>query len=250
MERLPDVLPPGKPPQRIYISGHTYKLISTYAPLPAVVNAVKLVWKWASTAGRIARNIMFAQTPPAADTTDSVFLKAIANAIMTSLSTAGLGGSVGTTWSLNNVEAHDLSGASESVGVSDHAAIAGTASGTLLPPQCAVVISWHIAASYRGGKPRTYLPGIPSTALNLSYDSVLNPTYATGVQTQANNFASSFNASSPGGHDCILGTVSYHSGHAVRPTPIFRPFGEAVVHERLDSQRRRNGKESAFGVTP
>jgi hypothetical protein len=47
-----------------------------------------------------------------------------------------------------------------------------------------------------------------------------------------------------------LGTISYHTGHAVRPTPLFREYINVAVHERIDSQRRRSGRESAFGVIP
>jgi hypothetical protein len=47
-----------------------------------------------------------------------------------------------------------------------------------------------------------------------------------------------------------LGTISYQTAHAPRPTPVFRAFGVPHVHERLDSQRRRSGKESTFGSVP
>jgi hypothetical protein len=48
----------------------------------------------------------------------------------------------------------------------------------------------------------------------------------------------------------ILGTLSFQTAHAVRPTPVFRPFGAAHVHERMDSQRRRSGRENLFPVVP
>jgi hypothetical protein len=74
--------------------------------------------------------------------------------------------------------------------------------------------------------------------------------FATNWRVGWNSFAASVNSSSPGGHDIILGTISYQTGHSPRPTPLFRPFGDAHVHERLDSQRRRSGRESLFPAVP
>jgi hypothetical protein len=52
---------------------------------------------------------------------------------------------------------------------------AGLASGTTAPANLAVVISWQIGRRYRGGHPRTYLPG-PITEYTLDHVHWSQPT--------------------------------------------------------------------------
>jgi hypothetical protein len=111
-------------------------------------------------------------------------------------------------------------------------------------------MSWRIVDSYRGGKPRTYLPGIPTSALATQGDSTLLLSYAQQVQIQANILLGLLNGIMVESSPTSFGTISYHHAHAIRPTPIFRPYQAVEVHERLDSQRRRSGKESSFGEYP
>ena len=103
------------------------------------------------------------------------------------------------------------------------------------------VLSWLISASYRGGKPRTYLPGVnehgtsdhrsvtPATALALTNDAIAwkAAIAALGVS----------DLSSP-----VLGCVSFRTGNAPRGTALFRPFTGVTVHPRLGTQRRRYGR--------
>jgi hypothetical protein len=58
----------------------------------------------------------------------------------------------------------------------------------------------------------------------------------------------SFNSTTTGlaGGVETLGTISHYAHHAILDPPIWRPFIAAHVHERIDSQRRRNGKEVLF----
>jgi hypothetical protein len=115
-----------------------------------------------------------------------------------------------------------------------------------LPPQCAVAWSWRIARSYRGGKPRNYMPGVPTTATVTAYGSAIQLSYATSLRNNVVLFLNRFNAITVTGGTVALGNLSYRTGGALRPTPLFDPFVDVHVHERLDSQRRRSGKESAF----
>jgi hypothetical protein len=70
------------------------------------------------------------------------------------------------------------------------------------------------------------------------------------ILTAASSFRNNINASVVSTFTPTLGTISYQSGHAPRPTPLWRSFLPPRIHERMDSQRRRNGKESSFPSIP
>lgn len=127
-------------------------------------------------------------------------------------------------------------------------AISGTYSEPALPPQCAVALSWQISRRYRGGKPRTYIPAIPTTAVGGDGSAALTSAYMTIAETAGDNFLTFLNAVSGLTHAIHLCNVSYFSGLAPRISPQVDVTQSIVVHGRLDSQRRRSGKESAFPV--
>lgn len=218
-------------------------------PRPPLANTVKLEINWQNSLGRPAHNITYALFNPPADTTNTTLLLDTANALMTALSTGSphITSQLSAQWTLESVTASDNSGASDATSTSTVTPVAGASGGPSLPPQCAACISFDIAARYRGGKPRWYIPGIPNTAQTETDDSGLNSTFATALEEGANQMIGQFNASNPFSSPCTLGTISYFSGKVPRVTPLFRAFGLAAVHQRLDSQRRRSGKESAFG---
>lgn len=117
------------------------------------------------------------------------------------------------------------------------------------PPQCAVCITWKGAIGWRGGRPRTYLPGVPSSATAGSVGSAaLSSSFTAPLATAAQNFISDVNALTIAGNSVTLGLISYYSKGAFRIPPIFIPFQTAVVHDRLDSQRRRSGKERTYSI--
>ena len=103
------------------------------------------------------------------------------------------------------------------------------------------VISWLGGWHYKGGKPRTYMAGLPegveATTTTLTSD------YVESLRVDANDFLSAVNAlgttAFPG---CSLGTISYQSGGVWRDPPVFFPYDGAVVHTRIASQRRRLGR--------
>jgi hypothetical protein len=241
---------PDPPPGRVYISGHQYRIVSPSVVLPAIANVVKLILNWVGPAGRVAKNILFAKmSGGTGSTSDPIFLNAVANGLMSSIQTATISPIVNSAWTLSGVTARDAGGTSAQ-GVSTHAPIVGGGSGQCLPPNVAVAISWIIPESYRGGKPRTYLPGVSASALIDTGQSGLTSTFCSSLDAAATLLMNDFNTHPISGSTVTLGTVSYHTGHAVRPTPLFRTYVDVKVHERVDSQRRRLGKESAFPVTP
>lgn len=126
--------------------------------------------------------------------------------------------------------------------------IAGGGTSAPLPPQCAVCITWKASFSWRGGRPRTYLGGITGDFQNSVADSKLAPAKVATLETAVSAFLTAVNAITVGGATVALGFPSYYSKGAFRTPPLFFPFTGHVVHERLDSQRRRSGKESLFGV--
>jgi hypothetical protein len=158
---------------------------------------------------------------------------------------------ISSTWTLQNCTCHDLGGTSASA-VSTTPALPGTAAAAPFSANTAVVISWQWAPAIRGGRPRTYIPGIPQNAILTTGSSQLSSAYAGSMYAAAAAFLTSVNAHTPpgGASHMTLGAVSYYHGHAVRPTPVFNPFLSARVHERLDSQRRRLGKEATYPIVP
>lgn len=241
---------PSPPPTRVTISGHTYRLQAPRAVLPPLVNAMKVILNWAGPTATVARNIFFVnRVSGSGSTSDPTFLNAVANQIMTSWATSNLNSKVGPEWTLQSATVKDLGGTTAQ-STSTAASIPGTNSGTSMAPGVSIALSWQIAETYRGGKPRTYLPGVPSNATTAPGGSTIGGTFATQLDAAATLFLNDFNSHSVLSTSLQLGTVSYHTSHAVRPTPVFRAWFGVRIHERLDSQRRRNGKESAFPVTP
>jgi hypothetical protein len=100
------------------------------------------------------------------------------------------------------------------------------------------VIDWVIDASYRGGHPRTYLAGVPTSDISNGSDvhadvrAALAGAAAAVMVTVEAIVSAAFAT-------CQLGTVSYSVANAWRTPPIFRAYSGAVCGATLGSQRRR-----------
>jgi hypothetical protein len=118
----------------------------------------------------------------------------------------------------------------------------GSAAGDSLGANSAIVTSWKIPATWRGGKPRSYLPGIPVTGL---YDiRLLGDAFIGTVQTAALAFLNGVNALTLSGVTQVrLGTVSFQHANAWRTPPVFFEYVGVGVQKRICSQRRRLGSE-------
>jgi hypothetical protein len=126
-------------------------------------------------------------------------------------------------------------------------ATAGTdVSGANLPANCAVGVSWISNVYWRGGKPRNYFCGISSNDMNLPADSQhLTAAAVAAWDGNAGLYLTDVNAITHGAiTGTALGFVSFRSGNADRPAPLFFPFLGHRVHNRLDTQRRRLGRET------
>lgn len=217
-------------------------------PRPPLAQTVKIELNWTSDGIAVAHNIGYGLVGSGGDTTSDTLLVAIAQSVHTHYASSGMPAQLSEHWGLNFVTASDNSGASEAYGNSTASRTPGTDSSMPTPPQVAACLSWQIAARYRGGKPRWYLPGITTGALSASYGSALLPSWCDATKNAAVTWLDAVNTSAPGGATLQIGTISFFTAKAPRVTPVFRSFLGVVVHERLDSQRRRSGKESAFGV--
>jgi hypothetical protein len=119
----------------------------------------------------------------------------------------------------------------------------GTRTGTAFSAQVAVVGSWVVNFRRRGGHWRTYLPfGVVADLLN---QTQWVPTFAAAVQTGLAAFRTALNGMNVGGSPVTMVGVSYFDAHALRPTPLVLPIQGVAVHPRVDTQRRRLGKEHA-----
>jgi hypothetical protein len=222
-------------------------------PLPPIANVLRLILKYdnsptAPPNPSHAINQLYLQYsgPISFTATECV---AVANGAMVWW-TSHFQPLLSTSWQLNGAEAHAADGTGV-FGVSTSAAVLGTTASAPLPPQCAVCLSWVGAPGYRGGKPRSYLPGIPTSAIVASSSS-LNGTYALSVKTAGTAAIADMSHFTVGGATPVIGTVSYISKTLTpspphhRATPLFWQYLACNVHERLDSQRRRSGKERSF----
>jgi hypothetical protein len=117
---------------------------------------------------------------------------------------------------------------------------AGGKVGTRLPNSASCCITWKTAAHYRGGHARTYLP--PTIASDLTVGTTLIGTYVTAVQAGAAGFLADINAVAVAGPP-TLGLVRRQVNKVTLTTPLFYPYTDAVVDSRIDTQRRRLGKD-------
>jgi hypothetical protein len=119
----------------------------------------------------------------------------------------------------------------------------GTGSATNnLPANVALVISEKIARRYRGGHPRMYLTG--QLLINVSVQTNWTPAWVTTASTAAASWRTAINALSLTSMPTIqLVNLSYYTNHLLRPTPTVDVVTAMAVHSRIDTMRRRLGKE-------
>jgi hypothetical protein len=130
------------------------------------------------------------------------------------------------------------------LGVNEPHTDTGSMSGSVLPSQVSCGISWTVQAAYKGGHPRTYLP--PPSQNALLSTRLFNPSFQAAVAGAANQFLANINVLKAGELDDLhLGTVSFVHQKQWRTPPVFRDFvpGRATVDQRIDTQRRRLGRD-------
>lgn len=120
----------------------------------------------------------------------------------------------------------------------------GVQTGTYLPANCAVCLSWQIAPHYRGGHPRTYLCGIPYEFVSGS--TSINGSGISDYVSAGNAFHADLEAITGVGSGISTvehGVASFVRDGAWRTPPVFYRIVGCAVDSRLDSQRRRLGSD-------
>lgn len=125
----------------------------------------------------------------------------------------------------------------------------GQDSGLTLPANVALCVSWKTSAYYRGGHSRTYLCGIVQDRLENSK--------SWSAQTLADFAAGALDFRQKIGQISVIGVSSVTFGYLQQfanggslktpreylNPPVFHPIVGHTVHPRVDSQRRRLGRE-------
>ena len=100
------------------------------------------------------------------------------------------------------------------------------------------VVNWHINAYYRGGHPRSYVPGVITG--NVTNGSGITGGAQSSVTSAYTNFLTAVNGYTTTNISAAsMGTMSFQSGNAWRGTPLFRKYQSVSVRALLGSQRRR-----------
>lgn len=207
--------------------------------LPVVPNVCKVIMH-GSKSGHTFINTWYAKygTFP----TDQAGANAVAAAMATAYWNA-FGSVQATAAGHVSTQVIDLATRTGITGV-DTTTHSGTHAGAqALPVNVACCISWVIADRYRGGHPRIYLPAADGTDIGTA--SSWSTTSLAAYQNAANGFHAAINALTTAGTTWQHVAVRYFSQNQVLPNPYVRPVNGTVVHTRVDTQRRRLGKESA-----
>lgn len=143
-------------------------------------------------------------------------------------------------YSGDTVRAVDLS---LSTGEEATVALSGTGGTTSsgVPQSAACCISWRINKHYRGGHPRTYLG--PLFAAAIESPTSLAATYVAQVAAAAESFRTAINAGTTGGQTISLVAVHRYEGGVPLLVPQASPILAATVDTRIDTMRRRLGRD-------
>lgn len=148
---------------------------------------------------------------------------------------------VNSKFILATAEVTDLSNDTGVVGIASGSTpgSAGSSS-TALPANICLCVSWKTTAHYRGGHGRTYFAGMGLT------DQLNMTSWTTAVQTAwlaaANNFRTAITTIgvTP---TLFLVIVSRWKDKTTRVTPLARNVVAASIDSRIDTQRRRLGRD-------
>lgn len=208
---------------------------------PPLANTYKVEIYYKGPNNIQARNIAYVQVTEYSN--NEVLLQGLAEALWNAL--AGGSSSWNTLftsdWDLYQVVVVDNTGASDAYGL-----YGGTGTGFKSPPtvapQVCICVTWPIAARYRGGHPRWYVPGAPTSDLAVEGGNMWSTTALGQFQADAALTLTAINAITFNAGTVTLGTISYYSGHVLREPPLWRSFTDPQINPRLCTQRRRLGK--------
>jgi hypothetical protein len=124
-------------------------------------------------------------------------------------------------------------------------AVAGEDSGVYLDAGASLLISWRVSASWRGGHPRTYLPGITQDRLQTA--TAFSTATITEYQGAVDDFLAAVNALTPAVFTSVtLGCLRrFADGGSTQTPPVyldppeFVPFASGLCRKQVAHQRRR-----------
>lgn len=152
-------------------------------------------------------------------------LKVVVDAIATSYATNMLHQAPNTV-TVEQITASWLHATGQSLDYVGAYSLAGSDTGTVADDAAAAVINWTIGDYYRGGHPRTYVPGVETNKMTGGSDltSSARSTYAQ----YANTFRNAVNALTSGNITAVkLGTVRFVSNKQWLSPPVFREYTSA-----------------------
>jgi hypothetical protein len=210
-------------------------------PLPDVANVckVRLIGTYNSVRWVNVMHLKFASS-----TVDATALATIATGVRTAWST-NIAPLCFNATQLQIVEVTDISSRTGAQGV-DSSGANGSAIGGGLPNNVAACLTLKVGNRYRGGHPRMYLPGVP--AGNTTDGHTWTSTAITAYQNGGRNFRTALNALTAGSTTWSMVAVSYYQtlggSQAYKVPPGVYVITDVLCHTRMDSMRRRLGKEA------
>jgi hypothetical protein len=147
-----------------------------------------------------------------------------------------------TLLTLTSISAILYSSDDENLHGTASASLGGSVSGNPMPAQVSIGITWSIAVSYRGGHPRTYLCGVPYAAMDGL--TTISSSVAGAIASDAAAWHTDLEAFSGTNWTATEhGVMSFVRDDAWRTPPVFYRITGARVDARLDTQRRRLGRD-------
>lgn len=117
-------------------------------------------------------------------------------------------------------------------------ALTGGAGAAVADAAASIVVDWKISDYYRGGHPRSYVPGVVSG--NVTNGSDLSGGYLTSLATGFGALRNHINALTATHVSQVeMGTVRFQSADAWLTPPVFRPYTSVSIRAKLGTQRRR-----------
>lgn len=146
----------------------------------------------------------------------------------------------GITVQLQRVEGIDLRAPDAAQGGVD-ANITGSRTGAALPVQAACVASWKVNYRWRGGHFRTYHP--LGVITDITGGRLWSSSSLTTFNAAFDAYFAALQGIQVGGVGGHLTGVRYIQNSAPLVTPLDLPVTDVTIHSRIDTQRRRLGKE-------
>lgn len=145
-----------------------------------------------------------------------------------------------TGLTLTDVQCVDLTGTSGSEYTAT-GSTAGSAAGIQGAANACVCWSWKQPLRYRGGHPRTYIAGLTSN--HTTNANTITSVHKTAHLNAATALRTAINGVSVAAGTAQLVMVSYYLAKVLRTTPYIATITGVSVDDRIDSQRRRLGRD-------